>query len=154
MRDDIDLAAAGASHIGGVAARFHLKFLDRIRRRAQVLRVESGIRLCGAVEQEEVSVWTAATDDHGGALTRTPVKRIRGSRLRAKPDVGAGHREYEVNQHAPVEGQFANGRGLDDFSDAGAGRLQNFAAGRDVYPLREKSSSPRPFANCPSTGAC
>src|SRR5258707_14793055 len=97
MRDDIDLAAAGASHIGGVAARFHLKFLDRIRRRAQVLRVESGIRVCGAVEQEKVRVWTAATDDHGGALTRTPVKRIRGSRLRAKPDVVIGGSRPNAN---------------------------------------------------------
>ena len=64
MRDDIDLAAACASHIGGVAARFHLKFLDRIGRRAQVLRIKGGIGVCGAVEQEKVRIRAAATDDH------------------------------------------------------------------------------------------
>ena len=147
MRDDIDLAAAGASHIGRVAARFHLKFLDRIGRRAQVLRIKRGIGICGAVQEEEVRIRPAAADHHGGALPRTPVKRIRGSRLRAKPDVGAGHGEHQVNQHAPIEGQFANGGGLDHLSNAGVGRLQDFAAGRDFYSLRD-GANPQADIHC------
>jgi hypothetical protein len=51
--------------------------------------------------------------------------------------VSAGHGEHEVNQHAPIQGQFANGRGLDDLSDAGVRRLQYFTASRDSYSLRD-----------------
>src|SRR6266851_6891790 len=68
MRDDIDLAAAGASHVRGVAAGFDLKFLDGIGRRTEVLRVEGGIGVCGPVEQEKVRVGASATEDHGRAL--------------------------------------------------------------------------------------
>jgi len=58
-------------------------------------------------------------------------------RLRAKTDVGAGRGEHQVNQHAPVQGQFANGGGLDHLSDAGVGRLQDFAARSDLDALRD-----------------
>ena len=57
--------------------------------------------------------------------------------------MGAGHGEYQVNQHAPIQGQFANGCGLDDLSDAGVGRLQDFAAGRDFYSLRDGTNPQR-----------
>ena len=55
----------------------------------------------------------------------------------------ARHGEHEVNQHPAIERQFPNGRGLDDFSDARVGRLQNFAARRDFYSLRDGSNPER-----------
>jgi len=73
----------------------------------------------------------------GGALPRTPVERIREPVCAPNPMLGAGHRKYEVNQHAPIEGQFANGRGLDDFSTLASVVCKNFAASRDFYSLRD-----------------
>src|SRR5258708_9179347 len=81
VRDDINLAAAGAAHVRSVTAGFHLKFFTRIGQRTQLLRVERGIGVCGAVEQKKVRVGATATNDHGGALPWTPVEWIRGSRL-------------------------------------------------------------------------
>ena len=87
MRHDIDLPTARASHIGGVTARFHLKFFDGIWRRAQVLRIERRIGICGAVEQEKVRIRACPTYHYGGPLPWPPIQRIRGSRLRSKPDM-------------------------------------------------------------------
>ena len=119
MRDDIDLAAAGAAHVGGVAAGFHLKFLHGIGRRAEVLRVEGGIGVGGAVEEEIVRVRTGAANHYSGPLARAPVERIGGARLGCESNVSAGNGEHKVNQHAAVQGQIANGCGFDDFADAG-----------------------------------
>ena len=123
MRHDIDLPTPSASHVGSVAARLDLKFLDGVWRRTQVLRIECRIGVRGAVQQEKVRIGTRATYHHSGPLPWPPIQRIRGSRLCPKPYVRSGHREHEVNQHAPIQWQLANGRGLDDFTDAGVGRL-------------------------------
>src|SRR5712672_3976601 len=99
MGDDVDLAAAGSAHIRGVAAGFHLEFFYAIGRGAQILRVEGGIGVGRAVEEKEIGVWAAASDDNRGALSGAPVEWIGRSRLRAKTDVGAGDSEDKINQH-------------------------------------------------------
>src|SRR6266404_2524072 len=114
MGDDVDLAAASSAHVRRVAAGFHLEFLYGIGRGAQVLCIEGGIRVGRAVEEEKISVWPAAADHDCGALSGTPVEWIGRSRLGAKTYVRARHSEDEINQHSPVERQFADRLGLDE----------------------------------------
>src|SRR5262249_59145991 len=68
VRDDVDLAAAGAAHVGGVTAGFDLEFFDRVGRGTEVLRVEGRIGVGGAVEQEEIGVRPGAAGNHGRTL--------------------------------------------------------------------------------------
>ena len=65
MSNDVDLTAACAAHVGGVAAGFDLKLLNRVRRWAEVLGIEGGIGIGGAVEQEEIGIGASAADDDG-----------------------------------------------------------------------------------------
>src|SRR5439155_6061990 len=103
MRDDINLSTARAAHIRGIAAGFHLEFLDRVRRRTQILRVKRRICIGSTVQQEKVRVRSCSADHHGRALPRSPVEWICRAGLRAKAYVGAGNGKYEINQHAAVE---------------------------------------------------
>src|SRR5262245_13779963 len=50
----------------------------------------------------------------------------------------ARHSEDQVDQHAAVERQFANGGGLDDLADAGVGRAQNVDMAADLYGVAER----------------
>src|SRR5712675_224393 len=83
MGDDVDLAAACSAHVRGVAAGFHLEFFYGIGGGAQVLCVESRIRVGGAIEEEKIGVWAAAADHDCGALSGAPVEWISRSGLGA-----------------------------------------------------------------------
>src|SRR6267154_2619050 len=102
MGDDVDLAAACSAHVRGVAAGFHLEFLYGVGGGAQILRVEGGVGVGRAVEEEKVGVWAAAADHDCGALSGTPVEWIGRSRLRAKTYVRAGHGEDAITEHSAV----------------------------------------------------
>src|SRR5882762_2177793 len=108
MGDDVDLAAAGSAHIRGVAAGFHLEFLYGIGGGAEILRVEGGIGVGRAVEEEKIGVWAAAANHNRGALSGTPVEWIGRSRLRAKTYVGTRHGKDEIDQHSTIERQFTD----------------------------------------------
>src|SRR5262249_49017439 len=75
--DDVDLTASGTTHVRGVAAGLYLKFLDGVRRRAEILRVEGWVGVGRAIEQKEVGVGPRAANHHSGTLARPPIERIR-----------------------------------------------------------------------------
>ena len=133
--DDVDLSAARAAHVSGVAAGDDLELHHGIGRGAEILRVEGWVGVGGAVKQEEVSVRTGAADYDGRALSRAPVQRIGLSRLGAETDVGAGNREDKIDQHATVEGQFLNGFRFDDLADGGVGGVKDLRSGTDLDTL-------------------
>ena len=62
---DIDLPAAGATHLGGVTSAHHLKFPYAVRRRAQVQSIECGIGISCAIQQKIICIWAIAADAHG-----------------------------------------------------------------------------------------
>ena len=64
-RCDVDLAAAGAAHLGGVTSGHHLKFLHGVRRRAQVQSVECRIGIRCPIQQEVVCIRPIAANAHG-----------------------------------------------------------------------------------------
>src|SRR4030095_9566754 len=99
---DVDLPAAGAAHVGGVAAGFDLKFFDGVGRWAEILRIESRVGVGGAVEQKEICVGACAADDDSRTLAGAPVERIGLAGLCAETYVRAGHGEDQVDQHAAV----------------------------------------------------
>src|SRR5579862_7213199 len=119
--DDVDLATAGTSHVGCIAAGLYLELHYGVGRGAEILRVEGRVGVGRAVKQEEVGVGASAADHDGRALAGAPIKRIRFSGLRTKANVSAGHGEDEVDEHAPVDREFLNGLGFDDIADAGVG---------------------------------
>jgi hypothetical protein len=61
----VDLASAGAAQLGGVASGLYLKFTDSVGRETEILRVERGVGIGGAVDQEIVGVWPVAADAQG-----------------------------------------------------------------------------------------
>ena len=128
-RDDVDLAAACASHFRRVASGLHLELLHGVRRRTQVQRVESRIGIGGSIQQEVICIGTIAANAHGRALPRAPVKRIHVSGLGAVARVCPGYHQHQVNEHAAVEGQVVNCDRLDDFSH---GRVGGMESRRDV----------------------
>jgi len=74
--DDIDLTAAGAAHVRGVAAGFNLKFANGVWRGTEILRVECGIGVGGTIEKEKIGVGAATSNDNRGTLAGPPVERI------------------------------------------------------------------------------
>ena len=99
----------------------HLEFLHGVGRGAEVERVEGGVGVSGAVEEEIVGVGAVAADADGGALARAPVEWVHVAGLRAVTDVRAGYGENEIDEHAAVEGQLLHRGRLDDFAHAGVG---------------------------------
>jgi hypothetical protein len=87
IRDDVDLSSAGATHVRGVTASLHLKLLNGIGRRAQVLRVEGWISVCSPIEQKEVCVRTPTSKHNCGALSWPPIEWIRLTSLCAEPNM-------------------------------------------------------------------
>ncbi len=120
-RDDIDLAAAGAAHFRGVAARLHFEFLHGIGGGTEVQRVEGRIGVGCAVEKEIVGVGAVAADADGGALAGAPVEWIHVAGLRAVTNVRAGDGEDQIDEHSAVERQFLHRGRLDNFANAGVG---------------------------------
>jgi hypothetical protein len=131
-RDDVDLTAASAAHVGGVAAGLDLELHHGVGRGAQVLGVKGWIGVGGAIEQKEVGIGTRAADDYCRSLSGAPIKRIRLSGLRAEADMSAGNREDEVDQHAPVEREFLDQLRLNDIADARVSGAKNVSKGVDL----------------------
>src|SRR5689334_16476885 len=102
MRDDVDLPSAGSSHVGGVTAGLNLEFLYRVGRGTQILRIERGIGIRSSVEQKIVSVGAITSNHYSRALPWAPIKRIGRSGLRAESNMGTGHGEYKIDQHASI----------------------------------------------------
>ncbi len=100
-----------------------------VGRSAEVLRVEGGIGVGGAVEEKVIRIGTAAADADGGALAGTPVEGIHVAGGGAVTDVSAGHGENQVDQHAAVQGQGIDGTLVDDGADAGILGLEQLAGG-------------------------
>src|SRR6185312_13148869 len=96
MRNNIDLAAARTAEFRGIATCLNLKLLNRIRRKADVLRVEGGICIGCAVNEEVVRVRAVSPDGERGTLSRPPVERIHVAGLRSVSGVRAWHSEREV----------------------------------------------------------
>src|SRR6185369_5999054 len=118
---------------GGVTSGLHFELLHAVRRRAEVERVESRVGICCAVEQEVVCVGTIAADAYRGALAGTPVEWAHVACLGAVRFVCSGDSQNEIDQHAAVQRQVADGGGLDYFSDRGVRCLQNVnGVGLDV----------------------
>src|SRR5580765_1137122 len=72
-RDNVYLSPARSSHVGCVAAGFNLELHDRVGRRTQVLGVEGRVGIGGAIEQEEVGVWSIAANPNRGTLPGAPI---------------------------------------------------------------------------------
>ena len=125
--DDVDLAAAGASHFSGVAAGLHLEFLHGVGRGTQVEGVECWIGVGRAVEQEIIGIRTIATDADRGALAGPPIERVRIPGLGAMTLVSARNGEHQIDQHAPVERKLFDG---DRFYHLAHGRIIGMEQGR------------------------
>ena len=97
--------------------------------------VERRIRIGGAVQQKEVRVRSRPADDDSGALPRSPVEWICRASLRAEANVSAGNGEYQINQHATVQGKFADGCRFHNLSDAGVRGVKHFASSGDFHSL-------------------
>ena len=132
---NVDLPATGSSHFRGIASRLDFELLNRIRRRAEILRVKCWIGISRYVEQKIVSIGSAATHAHRRAFTRPPVQRIHVASLSSVADVRARNGKDQINQHPAVEGKIRNRRGLDDFSYSGFVRMDCFRNTADFNRL-------------------
>ena len=74
--DDVDLTAARPSHLGRIAAGLYLEFVNRIRRRAEILGIEGRFGVGDAVQQKVIGIRAVSADRDRGALPRPPVERI------------------------------------------------------------------------------
>src|SRR5262249_42081504 len=89
--DYVDLAAAGTTHFGGVAAGLDLELLNGVRGWAEVKGIEGRIGVGCAVKQEKVSVGPVASNTQSRTLSRPPIQGIHVARLGAVAHMGARH---------------------------------------------------------------
>ena len=104
-RDDVDLATPGAAHVGRVTPGLHLKLLHCVGGGAQVLGAERGVGVGGSVKQEVIGVGTASADADRRPLARPPIKRIHVAGCGAVADVSSGQSDYQIDQHAAIQGE-------------------------------------------------
>ena len=105
---DLRRALAAMRRFG--RARQHLELLNRIHRRAHARRVELGIDVVGAVEQEAVEVFASAVD----AERKVAAHRSRRS-LRSRD--GTGSEQCQLQKVPAVEGHVEYLAVFDDGSD-------------------------------------
>ena len=113
-----------------------MELLDGVGRSAEVLGAEGRIGVGGAVEQEVVCVGAAAADADRRPLTWPPVQRVHVAGCSAVTHMRSGDSQYQVDQHAAVQGEGINGALIDDFANARILRLEQFARSLDRYGLR------------------
>ncbi len=134
--DDVDLPATGAAHVRRVAAGLYLELLHGVGRSAEVLCAECWIGISGPIEQEVVCVGATAANRDRRSLTWPPIQRIHVAGCSAVTRMRSRDSEYQVNEHAAVQGQGINGALVNHCSNAGILRLQEFARSLDLNGLR------------------
>src|ERR1051325_8351088 len=71
---NVDLTASRASHFTRITSCLSFDFLDSVRRRTEIERIESRICIGGSIEQEVIRIRSIASDTYSGALTGSPVE--------------------------------------------------------------------------------
>src|SRR5216684_8441540 len=87
----------------------------------------------------------AAPDNNGGALARTPVKRIRFPGLRAEANVRSRNRKHQVHQHTAIERQLLHRLWLHHLTDTRISRPQNIRRGVDLHAFLNGTDLERDF---------
>ena len=130
---NVDLSAARATHLCGVASRLYFEFLHRIGRRAKVQGVERRVCIGGAIEQIVVRVGSVAANANRGALSGPPIQGVHVAGLGAVTLMRAGNSEHQVNQHSAVERKFLDGYRFDHLTQGGVRGMERWGLGADFH---------------------